>query len=214
MEIYLSIRASAGDLIWCEFQQLLSWALSRWPAAGVLPPLPSRRPRSLPQTWPLSRPQPATPTSVPTPPPAQTPAPGSSPPVRPPTIAPVVEASDTTEPTQAERLTERVEDALDLASRGNWREAWDYYTLSFRESCPRETFAAQAAFGMNLFRGMLEIPLNEPLEFRLMSVTVEGATAVPWLGWLGITWLRGWSRKSRQQSVRQRLLRVVPLVPV
>jgi len=65
-----------------------------------------------------------------------------------------------------------------LASRGNWLEAWEYYTLSFREGCPRETFAAQAAFGMNLFRGMVELPPNEPLEFRLMSVTVEGATAL------------------------------------
>lgn len=78
----------------------------------------------------------------------------------------------------ADILTERVEDALDLASRGNWLEAWEYYTLSFRESCPKETFAAQAAFGMNLFRGMVELPPNEPLEFRLMSVTVEGATAL------------------------------------
>ena len=31
---------------------------------------------------------------------------------------------------------------------------------------------------MNLFRGMLEIPLDEPLEFRLMSITVQGATAL------------------------------------
>ncbi len=31
---------------------------------------------------------------------------------------------------------------------------------------------------MNLFRGMLEIPLNEPLGFRLMNITVQGATAL------------------------------------
>ena len=68
-------------------------------------------------------------------------------------------------------LTERVEDALALASQGNWLEVWEFYTLSFRESCPKGTFAAQAASGMNLFRGMLELPPNEPLEFRLMSVT-------------------------------------------
>ena len=52
------------------------------------------------------------------------------------------------------------------------------YTLSFRESCPKETFAAQATFGMNLFRGMLELPLDAPLEFRLRSLTVQGATAL------------------------------------
>ena len=31
---------------------------------------------------------------------------------------------------------------------------------------------------MNLFRSMLEIPFDEPLEFQLMSVTVEGSTAL------------------------------------
>ena len=75
-------------------------------------------------------------------------------------------------------LTRRVEDALALASRGNWLEAWEYYTLSFMDSCPKETFAAQVASGMNLFRGMSEPPLYEPLEFGLMSVTVNGATAL------------------------------------
>ena len=77
-----------------------------------------------------------------------------------------------------EDLTKRVKAVLALASQGNWLEAWEFYTLSFRESCPKETFAAQAAFGMNLFRGMLELTPNEPLEFRLMSVMVEGATAL------------------------------------
>ncbi len=122
----------------------------------------------------------ATPAPGPTVPPAQTPAPGSSPPARPPTIAPVAEAQGTgaTVSSTADTLTERVEDALDFASRGNWLEAWEYYTLSFRESCPKETFAAQASFGMNLFRGMLELPLNEPLEFRMMSLTVQGASAL------------------------------------
>jgi len=124
---------------------------------------------------------PATPTLAATaPPPAQTPASGSSPPVRPPTIAPVADAQEPGETVSntADILTERVEDALDLASRGNWLEAWEYYTLSFRESCPRETFAAQAASGMNMFRSMLEIPIDESLEFRLMDVTVIGSTAL------------------------------------
>ncbi len=80
--------------------------------------------------------------------------------------------------TDVATLTQRVEDALALASQGNWLEAWEYYTLSFRESCPKETFATQAAFGMNLFRGMVDLLPNEPLEFRLMSVTVQGATAL------------------------------------
>lgn len=75
-------------------------------------------------------------------------------------------------------ITERGEAVLALASRWNWLEAWECYTLSFRESCPRETFAAQAASGMKLFRGMLELPLDAPLEFRLMSVTVNGNTAL------------------------------------
>ena len=110
----------------------------------------------------------------------RTPAPGSSSPVRPPTIAPVVEAQGTgaTVSNTMDVLTERVEDALDLAFRGNWLEAWEYFTLSFRESCPKESFAAQAAFGMNLFRGMVDLPPNEPLEFRLMSISIQGATAV------------------------------------
>jgi len=38
----------------------------------------------------------------------------------------------------------------------------------------------------------------------------RGSRGARWQGWLGITWLRGWSRKSRQQSVRQRLVRVGP----
>ncbi|MCI0801701.1 MAG: hypothetical protein J4N85_06925 [Chloroflexi bacterium] len=75
-------------------------------------------------------------------------------------------------------LTRRVEDALALASQGNWLEAWEYYTLSFRESCPKETFAAQVVSGMNMFRSMLEIPPDESLEFRLMDVTVIGSTAL------------------------------------
>jgi hypothetical protein len=91
------------------------------------------------------------------------------------TNTPVVVASATSD---VATLTERVEDALALASRGNWLEAWEYYTLSFKESCPRETFAAQAASGMNLFRGMLELPVDEPLGFRLMSLTVNGTTAL------------------------------------
>ncbi len=65
-----------------------------------------------------------------------------------------------------------------LASEGNWLGAWEFYTLSFRESCPRETFSAQATSGMNLFRGMLQLPPNAPLEFRLMSLTVQGNTAL------------------------------------
>lgn len=92
--------------------------------------------------------------------------------------APAVRAEETGTTESLAALTERVEDVLALASRGNWLEAWEFYTLSFRESCPKETFAAQAAFGMNLFRGMLELPLDAPLEFRLMSVTVQGATAL------------------------------------
>ena len=95
-------------------------------------------------------------------------------------LAPTPEEQDTrtSESPVVEALTKRVEAVLALAPQGNWLEAWEYYTLSFRESCPKETFAAQAASGMNLFRGMLDIPLNEPLEFRLMNITVQGATAL------------------------------------
>ena len=74
--------------------------------------------------------------------------------------------------------TERVEDALALTSRDDWLEAWEYYTLSFRESCPKETFAAQAASRMNLFHGMFAISLDEPVGFRLMGVTFNGSTAL------------------------------------
>jgi len=80
--------------------------------------------------------------------------------------------------TDVATLTERVEDALALASQGNWLEAWEYYTLSFRESCPKETFAAQVVSRMNMFRSMLEIPIDESLEFRLMRVTILGSTAL------------------------------------
>ena len=65
-----------------------------------------------------------------------------------------------------------------MASGGNWLEAWEYYTLSFRESCPKETFAAQARTGMAILRMMTNVPLGDSLEFRLMSVTVEGDTAL------------------------------------
>ena len=67
---------------------------------------------------------------------------------------------------------------LVLASDGNWLEAWEFYTLSFRDSCPKETFAAQATSGMILFRGMLQLPFDERLKFRLMSATVNGNTAL------------------------------------
>jgi len=75
-------------------------------------------------------------------------------------------------------ITDRVETALALASEGNWLEAWEFYALSFRESCPRETFAAQATSGMNMFCSFVELPADARLEFRLMNVTVNGNTAL------------------------------------
>lgn len=123
----------------------------------------------------------AYPTSTPTvlPTPVSTQAGGSTLPDRPPTIAPVVEAqTGSTDPPEVDELTERVEDALSLASRGNWLEAWEFYTLSFSESCPKEIFAAQAGSGMNFFRGMLGLPFDAPLEFRLISLTVQETTAL------------------------------------
>ena len=50
-----------------------------------------------------------------------------------------------------EDLTKRVEAVLDLASQGNWLEAWEFYTLSFRESCPKETFAVRYIRRIMLF---------------------------------------------------------------
>lgn len=42
----------------------------------------------------------------------------------------------------------------------------------------RPSVDAISSSGMNLLRGMLELPVDAPLEFRLMSVTVEGTTAL------------------------------------
>ena len=99
-----------------------------------------------------------------------------------PTVPPVATTvAPTDEPpvtTRADAVTERVEDVLALASSGNWLEAWEFYTLSFRDSCPKETFASQARTGMAILRMMTNVPLGDSLEFRLMSVTVEGDTAL------------------------------------
>ena len=81
------------------------------------------------------------------------------------TAVPTVVASATSD---VATLTERVEDALALASRGNWLEAWEYYTLSFRESCPKETFAAQAAFGLSYLQSLIGLPLTT------LGVPVDG----------------------------------------
>lgn len=59
-------------------------------------------------------------------------------------------------------LRERVEAALAFASRGDWLATYEFYTLSFRDSCPGETFAVQATSEMNLFRGKLGLPLTDP----------------------------------------------------
>ena len=92
-----------------------------------------------------------------------------------PTVAPTAAP---TEATTSSNLTERIEAALALSSQRDWLEAWEFYTLSFRESCPKETFAAQARTGMAILRMMTNVPLGDSLEFRLMSVTVEGDTAL------------------------------------
>ena len=73
-------------------------------------------------------------------------------------------------------LTERVEDALELVSRGEWLKVYKFQSPAFRESCPNGAFAAEATFGLSYLRNLLGIPLTDPLEFRLVSVLVDGTT--------------------------------------
>ena len=129
------------------------------------------------------------PTSTPasTAPLAQVPTVGPTSTVAVPTIASTAEAQPTVGtvgPTVAvgislflsTSLTKRVEDALELVSRGEWLKVYKFQSPAFRESCPNGAFAAEATFGLSYLRNLLGIPLTDPLEFRLVSVLVDGTT--------------------------------------
>lgn len=91
---------------------------------------------------------------------------------------PTVPTTKAGDPRAETALRARVEAALAFASNGDWLAAHEFYALSFGNSCPAETFAAQITSGMILLRDFVGVPLKDSLEFRLMSVTVIGDYAL------------------------------------